>query len=42
MTETLSSRLAHISLPDTDEREVQLGSLWTSAPAVIVFLRHYG
>jgi hypothetical protein len=42
MTETLSARLAKISLPDTDEREVVLGSLWTAAPAVIIFLRHYG
>jgi hypothetical protein len=42
MTETLSSRLADISLPDTDEREVVLGSLWAAAPAAIVFLRHYG
>jgi hypothetical protein len=42
MMETLSARLANISLPDTDEREVVLGSLWATAPAVIVFLRHYG
>jgi hypothetical protein len=42
MTETLSSRLAHVSLPDTEERQVQLGSLWASSPAVLIFLRHYG
>lgn len=42
MTGTLSSRLADISLPDTDEREVLLGSLWAASPAVVVFLRHYG
>jgi hypothetical protein len=42
MAENFSSRLADISLPDTDEREVLLGSLWANAPAVIVFLRHYG
>jgi len=42
MTETLSSRLANIALPDTDQRDVLLGSLWANAPAVIVFLRHYG
>jgi len=42
MTESLSSRLADISLPDTDEREVVLGSFWASGPAVLVFLRHYG
>ena len=28
--------------PDTDERQVRLGDLWASVPAVIVFLRHYG
>lgn len=42
MTETLSSRLADVSLPDTDEHEVLLGSLWATSPAVVVFLRHYG
>jgi len=42
MTETLSYRLTNISLPDTDGREVVLGSLWAATPAVIVFLRHYG
>jgi hypothetical protein len=34
--------LAPITLPDTDGREVRLGSLWESKPAVLVFLRHYG
>ena len=42
MTETLSSRLAPITLPDTDERGVLLGNLWATSPAVLVFLRHYG
>jgi hypothetical protein len=42
MTETYSSRLAGIALPDADERDVLLGSLWAASPAVIVFLRHYG
>jgi len=42
MTQTLSSRLATITLPDTDERDVRLGDLWASATAAIVFLRHYG
>jgi len=41
-TETLSSRLANITLPDTDGREVLLGSLWATSPTVLVFLRHYG
>lgn len=42
MTETLSSRLSQVILQDTDERRVQLGSLWANSPAVLVFLRHYG
>ena len=42
MIETLSSRLAGVTLPDTEGREVRLGSLWQDRPAVIVFLRHYG
>jgi hypothetical protein len=40
--QTLSKQLADIVLPDSDGREVRLGSLWESKPAVIVFLRHYG
>jgi len=40
--ETLSQRLADITLPDADGREIRLGSLWKSKPAVVVFLRHYG
>jgi hypothetical protein len=42
MNSTLNSRIAMIRLPDTDGREVRLGSLWFEEPAVIVFLRHYG
>jgi hypothetical protein len=42
MAKSLSLALAEIALPDTDEREVRLGSLWERSPAVIVFLRHYG
>jgi hypothetical protein len=42
MAQTLSARLAGISLPDTDSRPVNLGSLWTDRPSVVVFLRHYG
>lgn len=42
MPASLSSRLAPILLPDCDGREVRLGSLWADAPAVLVFLRHYG
>jgi hypothetical protein len=40
--QTLSSKLAEIVLPDADGREVRIGSLWASQPAVLVFLRHYG
>ena len=42
MEGTLNSRLAGIELPDTDGRQLLLGSLWRNQPAVMVFLRHYG
>ncbi len=42
MPKSLSLALSQIALPDTDDREVRLGSLWESTPAVVVFLRHYG
>jgi hypothetical protein len=42
MPTSFSSRLANISLPDTDGKQLSLGSLWADRPAVIVFLRHYG
>jgi len=42
MEATLNGRLAMIRLPDSEGREVRLGSLWLRQPAVIVFLRHYG
>jgi hypothetical protein len=42
MESSLSARLAGIVLPDTDGREIRLGSLWETSPAVLVFLRHYG
>lgn len=35
-------RLAPLVLPDADEVPVRLGSLWEHAPAVLVFLRHFG
>jgi len=38
----LNNRLAMIQLPDSDGREIRLGSLWLRQPAVLVFLRHYG
>ena len=40
--DTLSGRLAQITLPDSDGTPVRLGSLWEAGPAVVVFLRHYG
>ena len=42
MSKTLSAALAGITLPDTNGQETRLGSLWHAAPAIVVFLRHYG
>jgi hypothetical protein len=42
MATTLSAALAGITLPDTEGRDVLLGSLWSDRPAIVVFLRHYG
>jgi hypothetical protein len=42
MPESISSKLAGLTLPDADHHPVQLGSLWAKTPAVVVFLRHYG
>lgn len=42
MSDTYSSKLAEISLPDVDGKSTRLGSLWADGPAVLVFLRHYG
>ena len=42
MSQTLSATIADLVLPDTEDREVRLGSLWEQGPAVLVFLRHYG
>ncbi|MGA8866937.1 MAG: hypothetical protein WB510_08210 [Candidatus Sulfotelmatobacter sp.] len=42
MPPSLSDNLDGIVLPDTDGRSLRLGSLWSSGPAVIAFLRHYG
>ena len=39
---TLSQALAGIMLPESEGGLFQLGSLWASTPAVVVFLRHYG
>jgi len=42
MERSLSAKLSGITLPDADQRPVRLGELWSNAPAVVVFLRHYG
>ena len=42
MSKSLAAKIAGITLPDTDNREIRLGSLWEEGPAVVVFLRHYG
>lgn len=39
---SLSGQLADLVLPDSEGRELRLGSLWASQPCVLVFLRHYG
>ena len=42
MGSSIAGALSTVTLPDVDWREVRLGSLWESGPAVLVFLRHYG
>ncbi len=42
MQGSLSEKLAEIVLPNSEGREVRLGSIWANKPAVIAFLRHYG
>jgi len=42
MPQSFSAKLANIVLPEAGGGNVRLGSLWESAPAVVVFLRHYG
>jgi len=42
MGSSIAGALSTVTLPDVDGREVRLGSLWESGPAVLVFLRHYG
>jgi len=42
MEDTYSRRLDLLTLPDSDGRDVRLGSLWDRQPAIVVFLRHYG
>jgi len=42
MEQSLSGKLAPIALPDSEGRQIRLGSLWADSSAVLVFLRHYG
>ena len=42
MSKTLSAMIAGITLPDTQNQKIRLGSLWEESPAVLAFLRHYG
>jgi hypothetical protein len=42
MSDSIAAALAPITLPDADDKRIQLGTLWQSGPAVVVFLRHYG
>jgi hypothetical protein len=42
MSESYSSKLSSLTLPDVDGKPVRLGSLWADSPAVVVFLRHWG
>jgi len=37
-----ADELAEIELPDQDGVEHRLGDYWREAPAVLVWLRHYG
>jgi hypothetical protein len=34
--------LADTNLPDPDGTDYRLGDLWSGAPVVLVFLRHFG
>lgn len=40
--DSVSAALASIALPDADGASWRLGAFWESAPAALVFLRHYG
>jgi hypothetical protein len=37
-----ADELAEIVLVDHDGAELRLGELWSSGPAALVWLRHYG
>ena len=42
METSLSTKLSEIVLPDSDGKQIRMGSLWASQPCVVAFLRHYG
>jgi hypothetical protein len=42
MSDSYSSKLSSLTLPDVDGKPVHLGSLWAANPVVVVFLRHWG
>jgi hypothetical protein len=35
-------KLAEVTVKDSLERPVRLGSLWKDRPAALVFVRHFG
>ena len=39
---SFAAALADLQLPDLEGVSHRLGDFWKDAPAVIVFLRHYG
>ena len=42
MPDTISARIAPITLPDTKGGHLTLGTLWKDRPAIVLFLRHWG
>ncbi len=38
----IATRLSGITLSDTQDRPVRLGSLWAERPVVLAFVRHFG
>jgi hypothetical protein len=38
----VDAKLADVTLKDSEDRPVRLGSLWQDRPAALVFVRHFG
>lgn len=38
----VDAKLADLTLKDSEDRPVLLGSLWQDRPAALVFVRHFG